>query len=117
MLKLLLDRGANMEQRAAYAKGVRALHVAAMADAKAACLELLRRGADFGAVDDEFKTVVELASLSGAVSTLELLVSWEQHGGEAPREPRLRARSLTRSRVLVQRTRSQSKSRSSGRPT
>jgi ankyrin repeat protein len=85
-LKLLLDRGANIEQKATYNKEERALHVAAMADAKACTLELLKRGADFGAIDTEFKTVIEKCSGAGAVATLELLVSWEQHGGEAPRK-------------------------------
>lgn len=85
-VKLLLDRKADINLRAPYAKGMTPLHMAAIGDAKQACLELLKRGADFGAVTNEAKTVVELASEAGSVATQELLVSWEQHGGEAPPE-------------------------------
>ncbi len=85
-VKLLIDRGAKIDSRASWNKNETPLHCAAMGDAKEACLVLLKRGADFGATDSELKTVIEKASAAGAVATMELLVSWERHGGEAPRE-------------------------------
>lgn len=82
VLRLLLDCGADMEAK--NEKGESALHCAAAADALKCAQELLRRGADFGAVDSEMKTVVEKAGAAGKCETLEFLILWETHGGDPP---------------------------------
>ena len=84
VLKLLLDRGANREAKSG--QGETALHAGARGDALACVRELLLRGAEFGAVDKDYKTVVEKASAAGKCETLEYLVKWEQYEGEPPPE-------------------------------
>ena len=83
-LCLLLDKKADIEKK--NQKGERALHIAAMSDSLVCVRELLIRGADFGAVDNEFKAVVEKASDAGSVESMEYLIKWEQYQGEPPAE-------------------------------
>ena len=82
VLQLLLDKGANLEKK--NQRGETALHAAAARDALECVKELLIRGADFGAVDLQARTVVEKAGNAGKCETLEYLVRWEQNGGKPP---------------------------------
>jgi ankyrin repeat protein len=84
VVKYLLEQGAALEKK--NGRGETALHCAAARDAVDCVKELLKRGADFGAVDDKCKTVVEKASDAGKCESLEYLIAWEQHGGEPPEE-------------------------------
>lgn len=84
VLKFLMDCGADIEKK--NAAGETALHCAAVSDQSACALELLKRGAQYGAVDSKCRTVIEKASDAGSVATMELLVKWEQYNGEPPAE-------------------------------